>query len=259
MSRDDKLQWYRWTQEDLLVKGVRATLVGSSRKHRPCPDCHKPILPGTPVINYGKIADRWRWICVACAPDNPLQLPHVKDVLGDVLGVCNCGDLFIRDGDIDQCPSCYESDRFWLEGCTGRWEGRSCPEVSCCGFCRDGGGEFNYCNIDEDSEECEECVEYLGLPKGAEVCCGGCEGCSSGGGLPLGEWCEYCQLSDSLVSAWIGDDYAQIQQARRELTAAQETIQKAEEELVAAQKAAQEAEETISYYKADIEKVEARH
>jgi hypothetical protein len=76
---------YQYAEQDLAGAGYRVKFLGNSHTDRPCPTCYQPIALGDPIINSGKIEERWRWVCLSCAPDEPLELSHVKDVLGAAL------------------------------------------------------------------------------------------------------------------------------------------------------------------------------
>lgn len=76
------LSAYYIVQEELSQKtGHRVVLVGTARYARSCPKCRIGIPKGTPIVNFGKVNDRWDWICVSCAPADPYELLHVKALL----------------------------------------------------------------------------------------------------------------------------------------------------------------------------------
>jgi hypothetical protein len=81
MRTEEKLQAYRAAQEGLSRPGRRVTLVGKSRKPKPCPVCYKPIPLHANIVNWGQVGGYWRWICLTCAPDDPRLSPVVKELI----------------------------------------------------------------------------------------------------------------------------------------------------------------------------------
>jgi hypothetical protein len=74
-SAADLITAYREAERAMSTPGHRAVLVGRARYARPCPKCRKLIPQGETIINYGKVAERWQWVCLSCAPADPYELP----------------------------------------------------------------------------------------------------------------------------------------------------------------------------------------
>jgi hypothetical protein len=172
----DVIAAYQAAEQDLAGAGHRVKLLGTARKGRPCPACHKPIVIGAPIVNYGQVSGFWKWICLGCTPENPLTLPHVKSVLGAALVNCQeCKCLFIAgSSESTRCFPCIAESE-----CTGEWRTVSYGEVLCCGYC-------NECGAGKDCENCEEHGEE------ESPCCGSCENCTRES-LMWTDYCGYCE------------------------------------------------------------------
>jgi hypothetical protein len=205
MSSEYKLQLYRAVQEDLSTRGPRVTLVGTARKERPCPSCRNPIALGASIVNFGQVNDRWRWICLSCAPDEPLQLPRVRDAVGDALDICSgCDRPFIASSsENDLCRSCLAEPH-----CSTNWD-LNCEDVTCCGYC-------NKCGASADCENCE------GSGGNEAYCCGWCENCSEAP-LQFNDYCDHCKVSFRMSEAGARDDQYDVERyaAEREQREAQ--------------------------------------
>jgi hypothetical protein len=74
------LTTYREAEARLSNLGHRVVLVGTARHSRPCPKCGALIEKGREIINLGQIDGRWMWVCLACAPSDPGETPHLQDL-----------------------------------------------------------------------------------------------------------------------------------------------------------------------------------
>jgi hypothetical protein len=202
----DLITTYREVEKAISTPDRRVVLVGQAKYARPCPKCGKVIPKGETVINYGKVQDRWLWVCLNCIPTDPYETPHLKD-----LRCQDCGRLLPIDklGEI-LCSSCA----FWENGCaTGRLV--DCEEVTCCGWCRECGG----------SAECEDCAEL----EDSEVCCGTCESCPEWGTGGMAEYCTYCTIQRDMISAFDSDDIQQLRKAEEKVRQLEEELKRAKE------------------------------